>query len=210
MVEFFKKIENCTIKIARVNSILITKSINLQFFTLILPSAWVRCDWRRFSVLSPFMFMVRRTSLHCYLICRLLSSTCPSAKTHCFVLCARVFGCSAASSKQRAVLTTGTGSYGPCSLFCLLGYSFLFLTVLCTLGWLAWFRSPWSIIPQVLCKLQRQTARGWPSLYLLLPRATATCYCHVYYCHVLLPRAITATCYYCHVLLLPRAITATY
>ena len=34
MVEFLKKIENCGIKIARVNSI--TKSINLQLFTWII------------------------------------------------------------------------------------------------------------------------------------------------------------------------------
>ena len=36
MLEFLKKIENRGIKIARVNSILITKSINLELFTLIL------------------------------------------------------------------------------------------------------------------------------------------------------------------------------
>ena len=36
MAEFLKKNENFGIKIARVNSILITKSINLQLFTLIL------------------------------------------------------------------------------------------------------------------------------------------------------------------------------
>ena len=36
MVEFSKKFENRDIKIARVNSILITKSINLQLITLIL------------------------------------------------------------------------------------------------------------------------------------------------------------------------------
>ena len=36
MVEFLKKIENRGIKIARVNSILIKKSIDLQLFTLIL------------------------------------------------------------------------------------------------------------------------------------------------------------------------------
>ena len=38
MVEFFKKFENRVIKIIRVNSILIKKSINLQLFTLILYS----------------------------------------------------------------------------------------------------------------------------------------------------------------------------
>ena len=36
MDEFLKKFENRCIKIARVNLILITKSINLQLFTLIL------------------------------------------------------------------------------------------------------------------------------------------------------------------------------
>ena len=36
MVEFLKKFEKMGIKIDRVNSILITKSINLQLFTLIL------------------------------------------------------------------------------------------------------------------------------------------------------------------------------
>ena len=35
MIESFKKIKNRGIKIARVNSILISKSINLQLFTLI-------------------------------------------------------------------------------------------------------------------------------------------------------------------------------
>ena len=38
MVEFFRKIENHGIKIAQVNLILITKSIDLQLFTLILYS----------------------------------------------------------------------------------------------------------------------------------------------------------------------------
>ena len=38
MVEFLRKFENRVIKIARVNSIFITKSINLQLFTLILYS----------------------------------------------------------------------------------------------------------------------------------------------------------------------------
>ena len=41
------------IKTARVNSILITKSINLQLFTLIFYGVGVRCDRRRLSVLSP-------------------------------------------------------------------------------------------------------------------------------------------------------------
>ena len=36
MVEFLRKVENRGIEIARVNSILITRSFNLQLFTLIL------------------------------------------------------------------------------------------------------------------------------------------------------------------------------
>ena len=55
MIEFFKKFDNFGIKIARVNSILISKTINLQLFILILFGAGVRCDRRRFSVLSPFI-----------------------------------------------------------------------------------------------------------------------------------------------------------
>ena len=55
MVEFFRKFENRDIKIDRVNSILITKSINLQLFTLILYGVGVRCDRIRFLVLSPFI-----------------------------------------------------------------------------------------------------------------------------------------------------------
>ena len=45
---------NVTLKLL-VNSIYITKSINLQIFTLILNGVRVRCDGRRFSVLSPFI-----------------------------------------------------------------------------------------------------------------------------------------------------------
>ena len=52
MVDFLRKFENRGTKINRVNSILITKSINLPLFTLILYSAGVRCNRRRFSVLS--------------------------------------------------------------------------------------------------------------------------------------------------------------
>ena len=44
MIEYLKKIENLLIKIARVNSILIAKSINLLLFTLILYGVGVRCD----------------------------------------------------------------------------------------------------------------------------------------------------------------------
>ena len=41
-------------KIVRINSILISKSFNLQLFTLILYGVGIRCDRRRFSVHSPF------------------------------------------------------------------------------------------------------------------------------------------------------------
>ena len=55
MVEPLRKFENRCIKIAGVNEILITKSINLQLFTLILYSVGVRCDQKLFSVFSPFI-----------------------------------------------------------------------------------------------------------------------------------------------------------
>ena len=41
MIEFLRKFENRDIKIALVNSIRITKSINLLSFSTVL---WVRCD----------------------------------------------------------------------------------------------------------------------------------------------------------------------
>ena len=53
MQKFPIKFDNRGIKIARVNSILITKSINLQLFTVIQYGVGVRCGRRRFSVLSP-------------------------------------------------------------------------------------------------------------------------------------------------------------
>ena len=49
MIEFLRIFENRGIKIARVNSILITKYINLQFCTYILYGDGVRCDRRRAS-----------------------------------------------------------------------------------------------------------------------------------------------------------------
>ena len=55
MNEFLRKSENPAIKIARVYSILIIKSINLQFFTLILYGVGVRCDRMRFPELCPFI-----------------------------------------------------------------------------------------------------------------------------------------------------------
>ena len=54
-VEFLRKFENRGTKFARGNSILITKSINLQLFTLILCGVGVCCDRRRFSVFSQFI-----------------------------------------------------------------------------------------------------------------------------------------------------------
>ena len=55
VVEFIRKFENRGIKISRVYSILVTKSIDLRLFTLILYGVGVHCDRRRFSVLSPFI-----------------------------------------------------------------------------------------------------------------------------------------------------------
>ena len=55
MIEILRKFENPGIKIAQVNYILITKSVNLQLFTLISYGVWVRCDQNRFSVHSPFI-----------------------------------------------------------------------------------------------------------------------------------------------------------
>ena len=59
MIEFLRKLENRSIKIARVNPILITKSINLQLFTLILYDFGVRCDLRRFTVLSQGLLQLQ-------------------------------------------------------------------------------------------------------------------------------------------------------
>ena len=53
MIEFLRKFVNPEIKIARVNTILITKSVNLQFFTLFVYGVGVRCDLRPFYVHSP-------------------------------------------------------------------------------------------------------------------------------------------------------------
>ena len=55
MIEILRQFENRGIKIARVNLIIVSKSINLQVFTFILYGVVVRCDRRRFSVLSPFI-----------------------------------------------------------------------------------------------------------------------------------------------------------
>ena len=55
MSEFLKRFENHGIKIVWVNSILITKSMNLQLFTLILYGVGARRQRRRFSVPSPLI-----------------------------------------------------------------------------------------------------------------------------------------------------------
>ena len=55
MIEFLRKFKNRGIKIASVNWIHITIFINLLLFTLILYGVGVRCNRRRFSVLSPFI-----------------------------------------------------------------------------------------------------------------------------------------------------------
>ena len=56
MVEFLRKFENRGTKIAGVNSILITKSINLQLFTLILCGVIVLCDRSQFSAPAQFIY----------------------------------------------------------------------------------------------------------------------------------------------------------
>ena len=53
MIEFLRKFENSSIKIARIYLILITKSINLELFILILFGFGVRCDLRPVLILSP-------------------------------------------------------------------------------------------------------------------------------------------------------------
>ena len=50
MVEFHRKSDNHGIKIARVTSTFITKSINLQVFTWILYGVGVRCDVDTFKL----------------------------------------------------------------------------------------------------------------------------------------------------------------
>ena len=66
MIEILRKFENRCIKIDRVKSIIIIKSINLLLFTLILNGVGVRYDRRRFSVLSPLIgkSMVNDKVLH--------------------------------------------------------------------------------------------------------------------------------------------------
>ena len=52
MIEFLRKFENRGIIIELIRN---TKSVNLQLFTLIFSGEGVRCDPRRFPVLSPFL-----------------------------------------------------------------------------------------------------------------------------------------------------------
>ena len=63
MFEFLKKFENRGIKIDRVNSILITKSINVLYFCMALE--YVNCDKGRFLDHSPFI----ERSMIKYVIC---------------------------------------------------------------------------------------------------------------------------------------------
>ena len=60
MLEFLRKFENCAIKIYRVNSILIAKSINLQLFTLILYGVGGRCDVDNFKLTASAQSIYRK------------------------------------------------------------------------------------------------------------------------------------------------------
>ena len=62
VVEFISKFENQGIKIARVNSTLITKSINLQFFTLILHFVGVHCDVNIFKLTTGAQSIYREVN----------------------------------------------------------------------------------------------------------------------------------------------------
>ena len=61
---FSKNLRNVILTLL-VNSIFITKSINLQLVTLILYGVGVRCDRRRFSGLSPF---IEKSMVYIYLV----------------------------------------------------------------------------------------------------------------------------------------------
>ena len=68
MIDFSENLRIVALKLL-VNSILITKSINLQSFTLILYGFGVRCDLRRFPLLSPLMhILLRFFTVNAYLI----------------------------------------------------------------------------------------------------------------------------------------------
>ena len=59
MVEFLGKFDNHGIKIVRVNSILITKSVNFQLFTLIFNGVGVRCDLNIFKLTASAQSIYR-------------------------------------------------------------------------------------------------------------------------------------------------------
>ena len=58
----FQKTENRGIKIARVNSILMTKSHNLQSFILICRVSWVRCDVEVFKLTVNAQYICKKVS----------------------------------------------------------------------------------------------------------------------------------------------------
>ena len=63
--EFLRKFENRGIKFARVDYILITKSINLQIFTLILCGVGgVRYDINIFELTAPVLRSLTEKSMH--------------------------------------------------------------------------------------------------------------------------------------------------
>ena len=67
IVEILRKFKNRGIKIARVNSILITKSINLQLFTLILYGVGVRCDVDIFKLTASAQSFIQKSTLDEYI-----------------------------------------------------------------------------------------------------------------------------------------------
>ena len=59
MIEFLIKYENCSIKIAIVNSILITENkFRVIYFNFVLFG--VSCDLKRFSVFNPFIAYINK------------------------------------------------------------------------------------------------------------------------------------------------------
>ena len=62
MVEFLRKFENRSIKVVQDNSILITKSINLHLFTLILYGVGVRCDFDIFKLTASAQSIYREVN----------------------------------------------------------------------------------------------------------------------------------------------------
>ena len=86
MIEFLRKFENRSIKIARMNSIHITKSINLQLFNLILcgVGGQVPCDVDIFKLTASAQSINREvhtiTDVHCiaitYVYCIAITYIC--------------------------------------------------------------------------------------------------------------------------------------